>query len=38
MTENYCKTNNQPKTCRELCLIARGKNIKNYKKYTKKST
>ena len=30
-----CKTNNQPKTCRELRLIARGKNIKNFTKYTK---
>ena len=35
MTENHCKTNNQPITIRELRFIAREKNIKNYKTYTK---
>ena len=35
MTENHCKTNNQPITIKELHFIAREKNIKYYSDYTK---
>ena len=34
MIENYYE-NNKTKTYKELCLMARGKNIKYFAKYTK---